>query len=116
MRPGARVFVVFTLVFLCGTVSRYGLCEQEPCKDGGCLGPNAPALIDTNENGLPDPGIDLPITIEVRPSGLVIDSPWHCNEAGIENILDFLESDVKRGGKTVQLWFDIRDLKNLRSF
>jgi len=48
---------------------------------------------------LPDPGVDLAITIEVGPSGLVIDSPWHCKETGVENVLNFLESDTKRGGK-----------------
>ena len=101
MRPGARVIVVFTLVCCCGALPQYGLCEQDPCGKGGCLGPNAPALVDTNENGWPDPGIDLEITIEIGPSGLVVDSPWHCNQAGTENIVDFLASDMKRGGKIV---------------
>jgi len=50
---------------------------------------------------LPDPGIDLEITIEVGPAGLIIDSPWHCNKAGVANIVGFLESDTKRGGKIV---------------
>jgi hypothetical protein len=101
MRLGARIVVVFTLVFCCGALSPYGLCNEDPCESGGCLGPNAPALVDTNENGLPDPGIDLEITIEVGPSGIVIDSPWHCDKAGVENVVNFLDSDVKRGGKIV---------------
>ncbi len=108
MRPDARVIVVFILVCCCGAASQHGFCDQDPCGGGGCLGPNAPALVDTNENGLPDPGVDLEITIESGPSGIVINSPWHCNQADVENVVNFVAADAKRGGKIVSAERTIR--------
>lgn len=104
MRPGARVIVGITLLFCCQAAAQHDLSVidlQDPCRDGGCVGPNTPILVDTNENGLPDPGVDLEITIEVGPLGIVVGSPWHCDPEGIENVIDFLDSDMKQGGKIV---------------
>ena len=79
-----------------------------PADAAGAWDRQSPALVDTNENGLPDPGVDLEITIESGPSGIVINSPWHCNQADVENVVNFVAADAKRGGKIVSAERTIR--------
>ena len=92
MRPGTKV------VLLCGLLVGWTLASvpafaQNPCSGLGCLGANYPALVDTNENGMPDPGVDLEIMINPFASLVTIDSPWNCDPFANNNMIFFLNPD-----------------------
>jgi hypothetical protein len=69
---------------------------KDPCATGGCVGPNGPVLVDINENGMPDPGIDLGITVQRGPNGITINSPWQCDLLDSDNVIQFAATDKKR--------------------
>jgi hypothetical protein len=56
---------------------------------GGCLGPNHPAMYDSDANGTPD--TPIPVTFAETPGaggfvgGFAIDSPWHCDPLSTNN-------------------------------
>ena len=92
MRPGTKVVV------LCGLVVGWALASlpvfaQNPCSGVGCLGANYPALVDTNENGMPDPGVDMEIMLNPSPTLVTIDSPWNCDPSDVDNTIFFLNPD-----------------------
>ena len=98
MMPTSRACAAAALALVCIVVA-YPAAATDPCAAGGCLGPLSPALVDTNENGRPDPGIDLAIGLVIGPDSLIVDSPWHHDPLDTEHIVSFRDSDAKRGGK-----------------
>jgi len=54
-------------------------------------------LVDTNENGMPDPGIDLEIIINSFATLVTIDSPWNCDPFDADNTIFFTNPD--NGGR-----------------
>ena len=85
MRPGTRFFVLSGLIIGCALAPSFAFA-QGPCSGMGCLGATYPALVDTNENGMPDPGTDTPITINPFQAMVTIDSPWDCNPFDGDNM------------------------------
>jgi len=82
MRRPARPVFAAVFAILLFAVQRPSATAQIP---GGMLGPNAPALVDTNNNGRPTPGVDLPIipTFDSASNVLTIVNPWQdCNGSG----------------------------------
>lgn len=98
MMPDIRLCAAVGLALACSATSHV-LAATDPCAVGGCLGPLSPALVDTNENGRPDPGIDLPIALVIGPDALIVDSPWHHDLLDTEHIVLLRDADAKRGGK-----------------
>lgn len=98
MKPVTKVGAAVGFALICTALS-FPSAASDPCAGGGCLGPLSPALVDTNENGRPDPGVDLAIGLVVGPAGLIIDSPWHHDPLDTEHIISFRDADLKRGGK-----------------
>jgi hypothetical protein len=98
MKPVIRVGLTVSLALGCIAACSTAAAADDPCAVGGCLGPNAPALVDTNENGRPDPGIDLAIGLGVAPTGVIINSPWHHDALETNNVIALREADLKRGG------------------
>lgn len=99
MKPVTAWGLAVGVVLGCLAANPPTALADDPCSHGGCLGPNAPALVDTNENGRPDPGIDLVIDLGLGPTGLVINSPWHHDALETNHVIAFLDADLKRGGK-----------------
>ena len=96
MRPGTKIVVLCGLVVGCALASPHAFA-QNPCSGAGCLGANYPALVDTNENGMPDPGIDEAIIINPFPTSVTVDSPWDCDPFDADNTVYFLNPDL--GGR-----------------
>jgi hypothetical protein len=96
MRPGTKIVVLCSvvLVWALATVPAFA---QNPCTGAGCLGAAYPALVDTNENGMPDPGVDEPITINPSQAMITIDSPWDCDPSDADNMVFLRNPDI--GGK-----------------
>jgi hypothetical protein len=96
MRPGTKILVLCGLVVGCALASLPAFA-QNPCSSAGCLGANYPALVDTNENGMPDPGVDEAIIITPFPAMVSVDSPWDCDTFDSDNMISFLDPDI--GGR-----------------
>jgi hypothetical protein len=75
----------------------YLACGNAAAADNRMLGPNFPALVDTNGDGKPTEGEDLGIVPEVDGTKLVLDTPWDCNpeDGDDEFILDDEDEDGK---------------------
>jgi hypothetical protein len=82
---------VLVLVALLGST---GAAVAQCGAGGGQLGP-CPALLDTNRNGLPEPGVDQPITFDFQAanSSVTIGNPWTTNCGGGGNVVSFSRSD-----------------------
>ena len=53
------------------------------------LGPDFPALVDSNGNGRPDPGVDTPATPGGEPPNGYLTTPWQCDTSAPSNYFDF---------------------------
>lgn len=53
------------------------------------LGPNFPALVDSNGNGRPDPGVDAPGTPSGTGSSAVLSTPWDCGTSSPSRYYQF---------------------------
>jgi hypothetical protein len=75
--------------------------QINPCAPPNrCLGPNFPALIDTNGDGLPTPGVDTPIVPVYDPIAKTIyaDNPWDsCGHARFRMIFSLTDPQPGTG-------------------
>lgn len=60
------------------------------------FGPNFPALVDSNGNGRPDPGVDAPFTPRASAGEGTLISPWQCDTSAPSNYFSF---DDPSGGR-----------------
>ncbi len=93
MRRALRIAIGLFCLAAVGTLPAVAQssCDAQP----GQLGP-CPALIDTNRNGVPEPGVDEEITFNYSAftsGGMVtIDNPWTRNCGGYGNVVYFSQS------------------------
>ena len=96
-RPRSRQLVfTFTLclpLIVAALTSQPFVSKPAATAANRMLGPNFPALIDTNGDGRPSPGVDTGIVQTVSGTGLTIETPWHCNRSSKSNDFTLMSPD-----------------------